>query len=45
MTKYHWVDDKKFLFSKEEVPQETLAIKKKTLFGNVGYLWKKRGKK
>ena len=45
MTNYHWVDDKRFLFPKEEVPQETLAIKKKTLFGNVGYLWKKRGKK
>ena len=45
MTKYHWVDDKKFLFPKEEVPQETLAIKKKTLFGNVEDLWKKRGKK
>lgn len=45
MTNYHWVDDKRFLFPKEEVPQETLAIKKKTLFGNVEDLWKKRGKK
>ncbi len=46
MTNYHFIDNPEELFPYHIIQlQEQPIIKKKTIFGNVEDLWKKRGKK
>lgn len=46
LTNYHFIDNPEELFPYHKIQlQEKPIIKKKTIFGNVEDLWKKRGKK